>query len=152
MLHETSPFEPVAALRLNYRYTIKVWLTSILLGTILFFVYQLIKDMPGPEGSILSGTSNIFYFIITLALAVIVSVPSILLFALGYNFITGFIYNSFRIKCALCLIGQTVCWFSFLIGFGLNNEEAIKMNLDIILPYALAAFVSIFTYRLSSSN
>ena len=150
MLHETSPFEPVSGLRINYRYTIKVWLTSILLGTILLFAFKVIKDMSAPEASSLSGTSDIFYFIITLALAVIVSVPSVLLFALIYNFITGFIYSSFRIKCALCLIGQAVCWLSFLIGFGFYSEEAIIMNLDIILPYAFATFVSIFAYRLSS--
>jgi len=148
MFSEESPFKAVSAFRLNYRYTIKVWLTSILLGTTIFFVYKMSNNLSYAEGTGIAGLSAIFYYIIALALAVILSVPAALLFALLYHYITGYIYSSFRIKCTLSLIAQAVCWLSFYICF--NNAEAIAINLEIILPYAIATFMSVFIYRLSS--
>ncbi|CAM4310168.1 hypothetical protein SAMN06265348_110231 [Pedobacter westerhofensis] len=141
--------KPISGLRINYRFTIKVWLTSILLGTTLFFAFKLIRDLSLSEGPHTDGISPLFYFIIALALAVILSVPSLLLFAAGYNFIAGYIYNSFRIKFTLVLIAEALCWLSFYVGFG-GCPEAVIMNLDIILPYAIAIFISIIVYRLSS--
>lgn len=96
------------------------------------------------------GGSTIFYYLIAITLALILSIPSVLLFTLGYNFISGFVFSSTKIKLALFIIGQALCWISFLIAFGLNNQEAIIKNLDVILPYTIANAFSIFICRLSS--
>jgi len=98
------------------------------------------------------GGSTVFYYIITISLALILSIPSVVLFAVGYNFISGFVFSSIKIKLALFIIGQALCWLSFLVAFGLNNGEAIIKNLDVILPYAIANAISIFICRLSSDR
>jgi hypothetical protein len=150
MFHYESHFKPLPGFRLNYKYTIRVWLTSILLGTSLLFAFKALTEVFRQESDAM-GSSTMFYFIMEIAVATLLSVPSVFLFVLGYNFISGFIFSSTRIKLALLVTGQALCWLSFYIGLGFSQEAMIK-NLDTILPYAIATAISIFIYRLSSDD
>jgi uncharacterized membrane protein YGL010W len=145
-------FEPIPKSRSNYKYTLKVWLTSVLLGTTLFFAFKSLQEISNPSGPVTAGSSTVFYYIIAVAIGLICSIPCLLLFAAGYNFIAGYIFSSIRIKLTLSIVGQALCWLSFYIGFGVNNGEALFKNLDITLPYAIATAFSVFAYKLSSDN
>jgi len=130
----------------HYRYPLRVWLSSLILGTTLYSIYDVIQSW-NYRSDYMIGIEPYFYILI-LAISLLCSIPCLILFVVLYNFLLNTKLTVFKVKLILFLIseGFIVFWMYSLMDGGSNHSVLRYLNL--IAPYSIAIGVSIWFYKL----
>ena len=120
-----------------YKYPLKVWLTSSLLGTILFIPYsQWIKPTSYPLDSI-------EIFLVTVILSALFSIPCWLLLWMAYTFASNHIKKPLYLKLLIILSTQAMLvGLMYLLGLLAAGQ--------IIVPFSLSLLISTVVFSVSS--
>jgi hypothetical protein len=135
----------------KYKYPLLVWLTTVLLGTILYFLFHFLQSTSNPT----NGDDLPFYFILALGLSFIFAIPCLALFIISYNRISRLGLKIIPAKFLLFSTSQILCWLSFAIAFSFDQGSILynlKINMDIILSYSIGLTISFFLYRYRNIN
>jgi len=120
-------------------YTIKIWLTSILMGPVLILAYLFLSDEP-MDSVALIGLFIVFGWIF--------SIPAFLLLLVSNIFIFKKIQKESQIKILNQVLVIIFCVATFMIILSTRSLESLIESLIIQIPYILSLSFSVWFYRI----
>lgn len=134
----------------HYKYPLKVWLTSALLGTVLAVVIDYISSLYSFVGTLayqLKSTWELAStFLTILLLAIITTIPTWLIFWFVYTRLLKANKAAQYIRFWLVITAVVLCLLTFaIIAIVINDMDAL-MRADILMPYLFAAALCAWVY------
>lgn len=125
-------------------YTIKVWLSSIAIGTVAFWstmvVFSPIEDAPWTEIPI--------FLLLTIVIAALISFPASLLFFVSTYILKSKDVSPLLSKIVISLITLTACFITFaLIARSDHNSIFDRGNFTLFLCYSLPIPLCVWFYK-----
>jgi len=134
----------------NYKYPLKVWLTSAILGTVLGLIVNYVDSYFSFIGTLayeVRGTGELVSYFLTICLiALVLSIPCWFVLWLIYYKLAKPGNNKGRSILTLLGVGQVLCWGVFALLSSLDDEFTLFMGGGIVLPYAIVVALSIWFY------
>ncbi|WP_316808088.1 hypothetical protein [Pedobacter agri] len=126
-------------------YTIKVWLTSIIIGTFALWSTMIIfspaKDAPWGELPL--------FLLLTLVIAALISFPASMVFFVATYLLKSKDITPLLSMIVISLIAVTACFITFaLIARSDHNSVYERGNFTLILCYSLPIPLCVWLYRL----
>lgn len=127
-------------------YTIKVWLTSIVLGTLALWSTMIIfspaKDAPWVELPL--------FLLLTFVIATLVSFPASIIFFLTTYFLKSRSVSLPSLKIVVSLIAVVACFITFsLIARSDHNSVFDRGNFTLLLCYSLPIPICVWLYKMA---
>jgi len=125
-------------------YTIKVWLTSIALGTLALWLTMIIfspaEDAPWSDMPL--------FILLTLVIAALISIPASISFFLAAYMLKNSGVAPLKQKIAVSLIAITACFITFLlIARSDHNSVFDRGNFTLVLCYSLPIPLCVWFYK-----
>ncbi len=134
-----------------YKYPLKIWLTSALLGTILFYTVEYYYAA-GPYRDELYQLNELsFYLGVTFILAMLVSIPCWLCLWYIYSWFTKKRKVKY-LKLKMLLISELLCFALFTITSAFDHESALAYDLDLKFSFMIALAIAVFIYPAHKTN
>jgi hypothetical protein len=134
-------FVSLALMRYNFNYITKVWLTSSIVGSALFFTVSLINRT---HTAIFNLAEAVPFFFLAFIIATFTSIPAVALLWLVVHLLSKTSLNVITTKLLIALTCIAACLFTFsFMGVGFSKREWI-----IISCYSIPLIVGVFVYRL----
>ncbi|RZK43065.1 MAG: hypothetical protein EOO90_05265 [Pedobacter sp.] len=134
----------------HYKYPLKVWLTSALLGTVLGTIVNYIDSMFSFIGTIAYQVKSTWEltstFLIVWLIATIATIPAWLIFWFVYTKMLKVNRAELYIKSVLIGTSVVLCFLIFVILSIMVNDMNLLMDADIILPYMFAVALCAWVY------
>ena len=132
---------------MEYRisYPVYVWLTTALLGALLYFISIYVTNY---SGNTFNLSEIVVVYILTVAIGTFASVPAFVLLLLSLHFLSRKFSSYFKLKIALAIVATIICIGVFLC-FGLNFQEGAW---PIMLAYIIPLITSIFFYEVNGKD
>lgn len=127
-------------------YTIKVWLTSISIGTLALWSTMIIfspaEDAPWGEMPL--------FLLLTLVIAALISLPASIVFFLTTYFLKSRSLALPNLKIAISLIAVVACFITFSLIARLDHNSVFdRGNFTLLLCYSLPIPICVWFYKLA---
>ena len=125
----------------NPAYVIRVWLTSSIVGTTLFFLVALLNRS---HTAVFNLAEAVPFHLFVLVIATIVSVPAVVLLWLVIHLLSQTSISMISSKLIIAVACIILCLLTFsFFGVGYNKREWIIMSC-----YCVPLLVGVFLYKL----
>jgi hypothetical protein len=126
-------------------YPVYVWLTTALLGALLYFISIYVANY---SGNTFNLSEIVVVYLLTVAVGTLASLPALVLLLLSGHFLSRISSSYFKLKIAISLIALVICIGVFL-WFGLNFQEGAW---PIMLAYIIPLVASVFSYEVNGKD
>lgn len=134
----------------HYKYPLKVWLTSALLGTVLGTVVNYVDSMFSFIGTLAYQVKSTWEltstFLMVWLIATIATIPAWLIFWLVYTKMLNVNKGDLYIKAVLIGTSVVLCFLIFAILSIAVNDIDLVMQTDIVIPYMFAVALCAWVY------
>lgn len=126
------------------RYPFKVWITSLLVGTLIFMLLAI----TGGNHTIFSGIWPMFY-VLGVAVGGLFSLPCFMTFWICYHLLLHFNQSELRIRVCLSLFSLVTCSLTLSLFRSSSLVDFWKQdNLVFIAAYAVPLIFGVIVYKL----
>jgi len=127
-------------------YSLKVWLTSLVIGTTAFwstmFIFSPAKDVEWSTVPI--------YLALTMFVAILISLPALIAFFLASYMLKYTGLNAVGFKTAISLISIATCFITFYFIAQSDHHSVFKKgNFILLLCYSLPIPVCVWFYKIA---
>ncbi|NVM67096.1 hypothetical protein FHW88_005417 [Mucilaginibacter sp. SG538B] len=127
-------------------YTLKIWLTSIVISPILHLFINGITE-PNMGYAKIGVTSSVYFILMSIPFGIILSIPSFLLLWLAVYLLIRFDVKTNQARGLLSVIGTALSSLAFYIVFGYDDPSSYKETVLWALPYCIVIVASVWYYR-----
>ncbi|HTB06861.1 MAG TPA: hypothetical protein VK806_07915 [Bacteroidia bacterium] len=133
-------------------FTVKVWITSIIGGGVIWGIFGLIKAFSSDTRSYIKDVSDMALLFTFFGL--FVSIPALIIALIINHYIFAFELPAIVTKLAICIVVGLLAFGSLNTFMNMVEERPIftaqdmNFNLVLIAPNLIAAFIAILFYKL----
>jgi hypothetical protein len=129
------------------RYPVRVWLFSLLVGSAIYWICDSLNNWHY-TGEYVSGSNPIF-FAITLGMSLLCSLPCLILFTVTFNYLMNTKLTEFTTRLIVFLMSEVFIMFYIYLLIDNGNHNSIFSYIGLIVPFSIAAGVSIWICKFS---
>ena len=138
-----------------YKYPLKIWLTTSLLGTLSYLVCivaGILVEEDAQIGNIHNLKSDNYFFMGVMALiSLICSFPCFVILWVAYAKLIDHNVSRKKIRIMLCIFGAVISSICLLsVYYSIFNELGLKSILELLFPYNTVLIFSIWWFKISS--
>ncbi|WP_316772024.1 hypothetical protein [Pedobacter frigiditerrae] len=127
-------------------YPVYVWLTTALLGALLYFISIYVANY---SGNTFNLSEIVIVYLLTVAVGTLASLPALVLLLFSVHFLSRISSSYLKLKIKLSLIAIIICIGIFLC-FG--PYYFLKAAWPIMLAYIIPLVASIFFYEVNGKD
>ena len=130
-----------------YKYPLKVWLVSAVLGFLIIQIYTfLFEYFDATSYSVYVGNIVVLQFFL-LAGSFLLLFPAFILLWLVYWLTDKMNYSPFKLKLLMVIFAQVICFLLFLLMYRGALVGAMLYSLSMVFPYSISLLISSLAFR-----